>query len=212
MSTDVAMGSKKKDSTHFRQFSDGKDRRTQKRGIDRRNFVELFHNSEESEEAKVEEISVEKEQNSPEISTSGSLGGYESVPSDIITTTESSVTSATDDIENISITGSNPTSESETVSTAIATEIENVQQEVSTESKESTELVEAAKQPEVHFGSYYGGQPLPNADFIFITTSDKPVPASSQTEFRPSIQYEFTNYHIEPDQHFIPIIGFKEIN
>lgn len=96
-------------------------------------------------------------------------------------------------------------------------------------------------------GYYYGGQPNPNADFIYFTTTATPpnenggsvqtqtvqtVPDSSSANktpdlihhsdtpfdrndvtgmFKPSIQYEYKNYRYDVDEHFVPIVGLKQI-
>lgn len=71
---------------------------------------------------------------------------------------------------------------------------------------------------------YYGGTPNDNANFIYFTTSEpsenleppteKPETASDRNDlgkFRPSIQYEYRNYRYNTDNHFVPIVGAKQI-
>lgn len=75
-----------------------------------------------------------------------------------------------------------------------------------------------------HF--YYGGTPNENANFIHLTTSNplEIVEAStthtntsplhrptSSSRFRPSVQYKYQNYRYPVDDHFIPIVGLKQI-
>lgn len=79
---------------------------------------------------------------------------------------------------------------------------------------------------------YYGGQPNSIADTIYFTTIDPPNEQTTNDndgtqapnlfhgtaenqddngKFKPSIQYEFKNYRFDVDEHFIPIIGPKQI-
>lgn len=86
------------------------------------------------------------------------------------------------------------------------------------------------------YGFYFGGQPNPDADFTYFTTtessqgesvttelssSEKPketpelihnsdVSASSRN-FKPSIRYEYKNYRYDVDEHFVPIVGLKQV-
>lgn len=71
---------------------------------------------------------------------------------------------------------------------------------------------------------YYGGTPNENANSIYLTTSkpfesitlptnvNRPFHSSSNTNrFQPSVQYEYQNYRHRVDDHFIPIVGLKQI-
>lgn len=71
---------------------------------------------------------------------------------------------------------------------------------------------------------YYGGAPNEYANSVYFTTSEptenleqpteKPQSASDSNDFgkfRPSIQYEYRNYRYDTDNHFVPIIGAKQI-
>lgn len=71
---------------------------------------------------------------------------------------------------------------------------------------------------------YYGGAPNEYADYVYFTTSEpaqnlepsteNPQMASDRNDinkFRPSIQYEYRNYRYDTDNHFVPIVGTKQI-
>lgn len=73
---------------------------------------------------------------------------------------------------------------------------------------------------------YYGGTPNEHANSIYLTTSkpleiaDTSTPhtntaplhrPTSSNRFRPSVQYEYQNYRYRVDDHFIPIVGLKQI-
>lgn len=74
-----------------------------------------------------------------------------------------------------------------------------------------------AFQPIVNY--YYGGMPNNNIDQIYLTTSQPEVsntvdPSPDRVDsidFKPSIQYEYRNYRYNVDDHFIPIVGKKQV-
>ncbi|XP_055325293.1 uncharacterized protein LOC129579327 [Sitodiplosis mosellana] len=84
-----------------------------------------------------------------------------------------------------------------------------------------TSVVDPGFQP---IGFYYGGTPNDNANYIYFTTpqpfQEIELPTESPNainerydwgKFRPSVQYEYRNYRFIPDNHFVPVIGTKQI-
>lgn len=211
-SIDDAIETNEKPTKPFRLFPGGRDRRNQKRGIDRRNFVELLHNSDDGEKADVQEITTKGQQaetteTSAGVSTANGPATSESTTNEVIATTTPPETGATES------TSQAPPAESEVPGSTDAPTTASIDEQGTTtnapEPEESTTLAPPTDQPET--GQYYGGQPSLTADLIFITTTDDPAPMDSRQDFRPSLQYEFTNYPVEPDQHFLPIIGVRPI-
>lgn len=71
---------------------------------------------------------------------------------------------------------------------------------------------------------YYGGAPNEYANYVYFTTSEPAQNFEAPTEmpqlasdrndygkFRPSIQYDYRNYRYDTDNHFVPIVGAKQI-
>lgn len=67
---------------------------------------------------------------------------------------------------------------------------------------------------------YTGGSPNDNVNSIYITTMypeplsndvDNSILRKNPNKFKPSIQYEYQNYPYDVDNHFIPIVGIKQI-
>lgn len=74
---------------------------------------------------------------------------------------------------------------------------------------------------------YYGGTPNEHANYIYFTTpppepfvqefelaTESPNTINERYdwgEFRPSIQYEYRNYRFIPNNHFVPVVGKKQI-
>lgn len=177
------------------------DRKTRKRGIDRKNYVEMFRDdSEQTEEADVKEITTKPNI----IENTSKENGIELMT----TTVESSVEESgltTASIEDSQTEGSASTN------TAISTVLDPTK---NTNNFSSQIMIDQSAS-----GEYYGGTPLDNADFIYITTTDGPTPLAIsatgsyniQNAFRASVPYEFANYRYDPDQHFVPIVGNKQI-
>lgn len=188
------------------------DRRTRKRGIDRRNYVELFRTENDAggvgSDADVEEITPDAtvRENVVESSTIGMDENEKTtIPTSIEDNqTEASEISATVLATSMSINVSDGTNRT-TTETSVTTTV------LPTSATTTTEIIDGDKDS----GYYYGGHPLPNAELIFITTTDGPssekATASESAKFQPSIQYEFTNYRYDPDRHFVPIVGTRQI-
>lgn len=95
----------------------------------------------------------------------------------------------------------------------------------------STEEIQVINIPVEPIILYYGGQPNANANTIYITTTEASAATDASqssisnpnsiendvvdrtdfSEFRPSVQYEYRNYRYDVDNHFIPIVGHKQI-
>lgn len=92
----------------------------------------------------------------------------------------------------------------------------------STTMQTTASIVDPGFQPII--GYYYGGTPNQNANNIYLTTPSPldelaPPPDDANSvldrydygEFKPSIQYEYQNYRYNPDSHFVPIVGTRQI-
>lgn len=176
-----------------------------------------MHNSKDSsEEAEVEEIT-----------TGDGQIGAEMTETTAEATTKNDQQSSTTSIEE-SCT-ENPSEENQTAASvgesSVTSQIsstttdENTSGSVATEGSTNPTVVstttkpdEAGKEPG-YAHSYYGGSPLENADLIFITTTEEAALADNgfrnefKPEFRPSVQYEFLNYKVHPELHFVPMVG-----
>lgn len=98
------------------------------------------------------------------------------------------------------------------------------------------EIIDANLQPINVFGFYIGGRPNPDADTTYFTTTEStkgvttiadssstaksddkpPLIQNSNAEatnriFKPSIPYEYKNYRYDVDEHFVPIVGLKQV-
>lgn len=161
------------------------------------------------------------------------------VPAKVMEITESNITipsEAKNKTEAITVVNATNTATSTTEKMfEIETTTSPDQQLINTTSDNN---VEALIEPEIDYEFqpiytfYYGGEPNENADTIFITTTDQPstenvISSSSSSspslihnslderndlnDFKPSIQYEYKNYRYDVDEHFIPIVGEKQI-
>lgn len=196
-----------------------KDKRNRKRGIDRKFYIDLLHKSEEdsSEKAEVEEITtsgsqidVEITENTPEATTKS---GQQSQQSSTTIFEENSTEKTSEENQAAASVGESSviiTSESSSTTTEDSTS-------GATATAGSTSLslaTTSAKPGEAgNEHSYYGGSPLENADLIYITTTEGAALADDgfrydfKPEFRPSVQYEFLDYKVHPELHFVPMVG-----
>lgn len=94
----------------------------------------------------------------------------------------------------------------------------------STTNEPDAPVVSSTAQPNVWIeptmNYYTGGSPNANANYIYITTMypeplssdvDSSISRKNTNEFKPSIRYEYKNYQYDVDNHFIPIVGIKQI-
>lgn len=170
-------------------------RKTHKRGIVRENYVQLHQMDDDGSEgddeldsdAEVEEITIGVQR-----TDSTPLNRVESETAKIVEQTTLMMTSA-----------SQPTTESNAMTNEFGATIHT-----ETESTPTTELAISATAINANNGYYYYGESsLPNANLIYITTTDDPkLSAASSNEFRPNVQYDLPNYYrYDSDLEFRPI-------
>lgn len=180
------------------------DRKTRKRDIDKPKGDEIEATVVEITNPSNETATTESTVVNPSINASNE---HEAIVS---TTTEQDIT-----------TSIAPSTDSSTVSTIETTTISNEPIPIKTSTSASN------FQPA--YGYFYGNSANENADYIYFTTTDsiEQIPTSSDSSipsksklirdrhdsgsFNPSVQYEYQNYRYKVDDHFIPIVGQKQI-
>lgn len=134
--------------------------------------------------------------------------------SEAVTSTESMPDQTTENIESTIVPDNNgaETSMETTTVQIIPSTSENILPTLPTDVE-----ITHGFEPIVHY--YYGGTPNNNIDHIYLTTSQPEISTSASQpsdrvdsiDFKPSIQYEYRNYRYDVDNHFIPIVGEKQI-
>lgn len=182
-------------SQYFEVKSDGKkdNRKTHKRNINAKNRTD------DEVEATVMELIEGNEQTT--ISEEGA-------------STESMLDQTTENVESSTVPDNNGSESSMETTTVqiIPSTSENILPTIPTDMD-----IDHAFQPVVNY--YYGGMPNSNIDQIYLTTSQPEIsntvdPSSDRDDsidFKPSIQYEYRNYRYNVDDHFIPIVGKKQV-
>lgn len=139
-----------------------------------------------------------------------------------------SIETTTDTSQNETSTHStsNPSSSTTPTEAASSTDTSETVTQPSTSKPEiataPSSIIDTGFYPLVNY--YYGGTPNENASLIYFTTNNPTEDLSPPTEepavakdrsdsnnFKPSIQYEYQNYRIRTDPHFVPIVGTQQI-
>lgn len=103
---------------------------------------------------------------------------------------------------------------------ASTTESTDLSSYESTTNEADVTIVSSTTQQSVDIEStmnyYTGGSPNAEVNNIYITTTlsndvDNSISRKKSNEFKPSIRYEYKNYPYNVDNHFIPIVGIKQI-